>query len=338
MLTNVDALGTKVPKKCRKYRCEKCDYETSHVSHWKKHCETKRHKKVAHVDKMLTNVDKMLTSGHKSAEKWHKSAEKLHATDNFMDVGVTSHVCACGKTYSYRQSLSVHKKRCTFSPVDASSPRAAPALQGTSQDSVMNLKTATILYETVKLLTTTGAVVGNGNNNRCHIIGQNNGKTQIEFQQNNGNNFNIQLFLDKDCQNAISIQNFVKSLAITVNELTLLKNDEPKMIEGVIRKGLEEMPITTRPLHSHKEDWYVKDETDGWEKDSGEKLVNTVKSGISRPLTALVAEQLPKFQTSEMQSRQYGEIMQAVLRDPSNKTVKKVLTNLKDDCEIGKDN
>ena len=327
MMTNDDALGTKVPKKCRKYRCEKCDYETSHVSHWKKHCETKRHKKVANDDTMMTNDDKMMTSGH-------KSAEKCPTADDSNDVETSGYVCACGKTYAYRQGLYVHRKKCTFSPVEASSPAAAPVSQGTSQDSDMNLKTATVLYETVKLLTSSGALGGVNGNSHCNIVGQNNGETQIEFQ-NNGNNFNIQLFLDKDCQNAVSIQNFIKTLAVTMNELSLLKNDEPKMIEGVIRKGLEGMPVTTRPMHAHKEDWYVNDETEGWEKDSGEKLVTTVKSGMSRPLTALAAEQLPKFQTSETQSRQYAETMQASLRDPSKTTIKKVLTGLKGDCEVG---
>lgn len=326
-MTNDDALGTKVPKKCRKYRCEKCDYETSHVSHWKKHCETKRHKKVANDDTMMTNDDKMMTSGH-------KSAEKCPTADDSNDVETSGYVCACGKTYAYRQGLYVHRKKCTFSPVEASSPAAAPVSQGTSQDSDMNLKTATVLYETVKLLTSSGALGGVNGNSHCNIVGQNNGETQIEFQ-NNGNNFNIQLFLDKDCQNAVSIQNFIKTLAVTMNELSLLKNDEPKMIEGVIRKGLEGMPVTTRPMHAHKEDWYVNDETEGWEKDSGEKLVTTVKSGMSRPLTALAAEQLPKFQTSETQSRQYAETMQASLRDPSKTTIKKVLTGLKGDCEVG---
>jgi len=324
MLTNVDACATKVAEKLQIFRCEKCDYATSRNSSWNKHCETKRHKKVANVDKMLTNVDACAT----------KVAERCPTADDSSDVGITRHVCACGKTYAHRQSLSVHRKTCTFSPVEASSPAAAPVSQGTSQDSDMNLKAATVLYETVKLLTSSGALGGGNGNSHCNIVGQNNGETQIEFQ-NNGNNFNIQLFLDKDCQNAVSIQNFIKTLAVTVNELSLLKNDEPKMIEGVIRKGLEGMPVTTRPMHAHKEDWYVNDETEGWEKDSGEKLVTTVKSGMSRPLTALAAEQLPKFQTSETQSRQYAETMQASLRDPSKTTIKKVLTGLKGDCDVG---
>jgi len=327
MMTNDDACATKVAEKMQIFRCEKCDYATSRKSSWKKHCETKRHKKVANDDAMMTNDDKMMTSCNKSCKICLTSGSSS-------DVETSGYVCACGKTYAYRQGLYVHRKKCTFSPEKASSPAAAPVSQGSSQDNDVNLKTATVLYETVKLLTSSGALGGGNGNSHCNIVGQNNGETQIEFQ-NNGNNFNIQLFLDKDCQNAVSIQNFIKTLAVTMNELSLLKNDEPKMIEGVIRKGLEGMPVTTRPMHAHKEDWYVNDETEGWEKDSGEKLVTTVKSGMSRPLTALAAEQLPKFQTSETQSRQYAETMQASLRDPTSATIKKVLSGLKGDCEVG---
>ena len=71
MLTN---LGQ---KSHTNYICEKCNFNTSHKSKYDRHLNTRKHI-------MLTSTD-----------------EKRHNT---------LFVCECGKTYKYRQSLSVHKK------------------------------------------------------------------------------------------------------------------------------------------------------------------------------------------------------------------------------------
>ena len=93
MLTNVDSLGTETDKngQCI-YNCEKCDYTTGHIGHWKRHLETKKH----NVDYMLTNVDSLGTETDKK--------------------GTTRWQCACGKYYSYKQSYYRHKKTCTYEP------------------------------------------------------------------------------------------------------------------------------------------------------------------------------------------------------------------------------
>lgn len=246
---------------------------------------------------------------------------KVPKSGTELDSPIYKFICSCKKAYKHRQGLYVHRKKCSFSLEETGK---------TDNDSIVRIVTA-VTTETIKTLVATGNLV---TQNQIQVNNEGNNHIGI---QNNGHNFNIQLFLDKDCQNALSIQHFIKTLAITMNELSLLKNDEPKMIEGVIRKGLEGMPLTTRPMHAHQQEWYVKDEVEGWEKDSGEKLVTTIKAGVSKPLSALAAEHLPKFQTSESQSRQYAEAMQASFRDPSKSTIKKVLTNLKAECALNQE-
>ena len=59
--------------------CISCDFKCSKKSNYTKHLLTLKHK-------MLTNVDKTCS-------------KKFHT-------------CHCGKNYSHRQSLSIHKKKC----------------------------------------------------------------------------------------------------------------------------------------------------------------------------------------------------------------------------------
>ena len=87
MVTNGDKKCRKVPQN---YQCILCDYTTCHLSHWKKHINTKKHKKREMVTKGLQKVP--------------KSAE---FSNNF--------ACFCGKVYKHRQGLSRHKKTCSFS-------------------------------------------------------------------------------------------------------------------------------------------------------------------------------------------------------------------------------
>ena len=76
--------AAKVPQE---YYCKKCHYTTCHLSHWKKHIETLKHRGQQMTTKMTTKVP--------------KSAEN-------------SHVCECGKKYANRSNLHRHKKKCLY--------------------------------------------------------------------------------------------------------------------------------------------------------------------------------------------------------------------------------
>lgn len=80
-----DVLGKKGQKH---YYCEKCEHECSSQLKFDRHVLTRKHK----------NVDKCL----------HKKA--------------SDYLCECGKIYSHRQSLFVHKKKCTYNETFVSKP------------------------------------------------------------------------------------------------------------------------------------------------------------------------------------------------------------------------
>ena len=81
--------------------------------------------------------------------------------------------------------------------------------------------------------------------------------------------FNLQVFLNTECKDAIKLSDFVKSLNITVEDLEFTKNNG--LIEGVssiIVNNLKVMDVNKRPIHCtdvKRETMYVKN--DEWEKD-----------------------------------------------------------------------
>jgi uncharacterized Zn-finger protein len=82
--------------------------------------------------------------------------------------------------------------------------------------------------------------------------------------------FNLQVFLNTECKDAVKLSDFVKSLNITVEDLEFTKNNG--IIEGVssiIVNNLKGMDVHKRPIHctdAKREIMYVKN--DEWEKDS----------------------------------------------------------------------
>ena len=95
--------------------------------------------------------------------------------------------------------------------------------------------------------------------------------TVINTTNNTTNNqqFNLQVFLNTECKDAIKLSDFVKSLNITLEDLEFTKNNG--LIEGVssiIVNNLRGMDVHKRPIHctdAKRETMYVK--TDEWIKD-----------------------------------------------------------------------
>jgi len=96
--------------------------------------------------------------------------------------------------------------------------------------------------------------------------------TVINTTTNNTTNnqqFNLQVFLNTECKDAIKLSDFVKSLNITLEDLEFTKNNG--IVEGVssiIVNNLKGMDVHKRPIHctdAKREIMYVKN--DEWEKD-----------------------------------------------------------------------
>ena len=99
----------------------------------------------------------------------------------------------------------------------------------------------------------------------------------------NNNQFNINLFLNEKCKDALSLTQFIDSLKLTVSDLE--ETGRLGFINGISRifiKGLKELDITMRPLHctdGKRETVYIKD-VDKWEKENDDKT--TLKKAIKQ--------------------------------------------------------
>jgi len=104
-----------------------------------------------------------------------------------------------------------------------------------------------------------------------------NGVSNTNITNNNSHNktFNLNLFLNETCKDAMNITDFVDSLQLQLSDLE--KVGEIGYIEGIsniIIKKLNTLDITERPIHctdKKRETMYIKDE-DKWEKEDEKKV------------------------------------------------------------------
>jgi hypothetical protein len=105
-------------------------------------------------------------------------------------------------------------------------------------------------------------------------------KSVVNNIVNNTQNFNLNLFLNENCKDALNISEFIESLKITLDDLAYSKNKG--LVEGITNvmiKGLRELEIHKRPIHctdAKRDTMYIKD-CEKWEKDENHnKMKNTI--------------------------------------------------------------
>ena len=241
-------LTKKSPKISQNFYCEKCDYTCSKQSEWCKHTNTSKHNNVDNDDTPC---------------KYNK------------------YCCICGKTYTHRQSLSLHKKSCVYNNTD-------------------NVHFENITYtdngviennnaEDVKALTSLVLDVVKQNNELTKQIMELSKNNNITNNNNNttnnntvNNKFNLNVFLNDTCKDAMNLNDFVKSLQITSADFERFgKNGFVEGISNIMVKGLNKLELCKRPIHCSdlkRETIHLK-EDNGWAKetDDGSKLKKVIK-------------------------------------------------------------
>ena len=299
----------KNPQKSPTFVCEKCDYLTCNAKDYKKHCETIKHGSVTNPNKILTKIPK------KSPE--HKIF-----------------FCNCGKSYLHNSSLSAHKKKCIITET------SCITIQNTlNKDDLLeylmkeNTEFKEMLIEQNKMI--------------MKVCEKDNSGIYNSNINSNNKTFNLNVFLNEQCKDAMNITDFVESLQLQLSDLeTVGKLGFVEGISNIIIKNLKAMDICKRPVHcsdSKREIMYIKDE-DKWEKECQEntKLRKAIKRIAYKNTKMLSAfrEKHPDCGKSESKfSDQYNKlIIEAMGGKGDNDTEKenKIIKNIAKEVVIQK--
>jgi hypothetical protein len=271
-----------------------------------------------------SNFEKhILTRKHKNDDKKEqKNAEK--------------NVCICGKSFKYRQGLFVHRKTCINYDKNVT-------IDGIVLETEINKKiestTDKELKELVKdLIKQNGELVKTINEIVPKI-----GNTNIT-NNNNNNSFNLNVFLNEHCKDALNISDFIDSLKITLEDLIFSKtNGISRGITDVMIKGLKDLDIHKRPIHCtdiKRDIMYIKDE-DKWLKDDNHDMMkNTIVKIADKERTALQqwAIDNPDWMDTERKQLEYLTMMRSICEpiENYNNYEKKIIKNLGKEIQLDK--
>jgi len=171
------------------------------------------------------------------------------------------HTCMCGKQYTHRQSLYFHRKKCS-----KIGEKFEEKPENKKENELANPENITRLLKTI--LQENRELKKEMKNLKITNITNNNQKT-----------FNLNVFLNEHCKNAMNLEDFVRNITVSLKELDYTtKNGYVEGMTSILTKSLGDLSPTTRPIHSTDEKrlkFMVKNE-EGWIKDDGSQLNNVV--------------------------------------------------------------
>ena len=232
----------KSQKIATKFYCECCDYSTSNLYDFNKHNNTIKH---------FSN-DKSIISTDLS----QKSQEKKFICQN------------CNKSYKDNSGLWRHKKKC-FNEVNNEISNEELNNHEITPELIMS-----VLQQNKQLNQI--IIEQNKQNNDLHNkvleLAKNNSITNTINSHNK--TFNLQVFLNETCKDAMNIMDFVDSIKVQLCDLEKVgKIGYVEGISNIIVKNLNSLDETKRPVHctdSKREVIYIKDENK-WEKENEDK-------------------------------------------------------------------
>ena len=293
----------------KKYNCSLCDFNADNKKDFNKHILTGKHKRNYNDYKKddIMDDDKILKNQ-------------------------VQHICECGKAYHHRQGLWKHKKNCT--PVKYIEP----------QNSELKILTNLVLdvVKQNKELTQQNSELTNKIVDICKTGQTNNSISNSNINSNN-KTFNLNVFLNETCKDAMNIMEFVDSLKLQLSDLESVgRLGYVEGISNIIVKNLKQLDVHKRPVHcsdSKREVMYIKDE-DKWEKENEEnkklrKVIKKIADKNARLIPEFKKEHPDCVKSVSKYSDQYNKLIVESMggsgdndSEKEDKIIKKIAKNV----------
>jgi len=246
----------------------------------------------------------------------------LQINTNGNSLNIRDFKCECGKIYKHQSSLWNHKKKCTFieeekEKVEVNNPEveAAKKLVQAEEKNDQLMNVLTNMTQSIKNL-----------------------ESKIENQppqttNNIVNNFNLNVYLNETCKDALNLTDFVDSIQLQLKDLENMgKMGYVDGMSNLIITELNNLEKEKRPIHCSdlkRDILYIKD-NDVWEKDNSkvqDAVVKLEKKNFKQMPAWLEENPQAKCPTSE-KSTTFHDILQGSFSQQEGKKIKKVLKNI----------
>lgn len=304
------------PEKTREKRyCNICNYTANRTSDFGKHIKTQKH-----IKKSLVNNSEEITE-NKPCEK-HRvelvNYECLYCCFNTNDK----------KDYRRHLLTQKHKKNEENEKLNNSK------LSNINDEPNYKELFMNVLNNNGKMITT---LIDENKELKKQLVEQSKVINEIipkigNNTINSNNKFNLNIFLNEQCKDAITMDNFIKSIEISLSNLLFSK--DKGLVEGISNifiENINKLPITQRPLHCtdvKRETIYIKNDT--WEKDEKKEKTKDAIKKVSNLQTKNInkyKESNPDYMNSDKKKEDFINIIRVTTSDIEGKE-EKIIKNI----------
>ena len=302
-------------KTLKKFICECCDFKCDSKGDWNKHIVRPKH---------LENDT-----------RYKIVQANIHKTGAEID---DMFYCECGKGYRYTSGLWRHKNQCKQN-------KKTPITNDVVSSQITPEMVITLIQQNKELQQTLVE------QNKTIMLLAQKASTTNSYNNNNNNNktFNLQVFLNETCKDALSLTEFINQIQVSMNELE--DTGQLGYAEGISKvflKNLKGIDYNKRPIHCSdikRETIYIKDDEHKWEKDDEQKSVLTkaIKNVANKNIKQISEWKKIHPDYNDSDSKQNDKYMNIILnsmsgssKEESEKNYEKIVKNVVKEVVINK--
>ena len=306
------------------YKCHRCGYESTRLSNFKNHLNRKFICKPKLRDIEIVEIKKIY--GIECTSNDLKISSIIPMTSsNIYPKNEDNRICEyCKKVYSSYKNKWRHQKKCIMvedseivEQLEQENNELKTLMQkmlsGIDKDTQIKDQMMDQMKKQNKIIQDMIPRLGNNNNNK----------------------FNINVFLNEDCRDAINMSEFIESLQIQLEDLHYTKTNG--LIEGissVFVNGLKQLDTYKRPIHCtdmKRETLYIKDNNE-WDREKGKERLRDAISDVANKQRNAIADwelQNPEWSKTDKGKEEYIQLVKSVMTDitegpTENKIIKSI--------------
>ena len=303
------------------YNCEPCGFTTDNKTDYERHLTRKKH-----------------------------IAKCVSPPENPSYVSNTYTCPSCSKSFKCRTSIYKHKVICKEAETtsDSTAAAASSTTLGANQQHFCETLTKNFTDMMLMLFKQNAEFQSKMMMEMCKSGGMsnsNNTNTTNNTINSNNNTFNMNLFLNEKCKDAMNMKDFVNSIQLNLTDLENV--DRVGYVEGmskILIDNLQKTDVYKRPVHCSdvkRETLYVKDD-DKWEREgpNHQKMVNAVLA-VEQKNVALVGEWAkanPRCMNSNTrENEKYFKLSKVATDGEKDGNIAKVIRNVAKKVMVDKD-
>ena len=258
-------LNEKLLKVAFEFSCKKCDYICYNKTNFNKHLSTRKH--------LATNI----------------------ANEKLLKVASIYKCEKCHALYKHQSSLCKHKKTCIIENITICQSVCSPAdeteilsnlvkelIKSNQELAKQNQETQLQNQEVTKQ---NQEVTKQNLELQKHVIELCKNGTHNTTNNNNNKSFNINLFLNEQCKNAINFHEFIENISVSREDL--MNTGHLGFVGGVSKILIDQMKglgINERPIHCtdlKRDTVYIK-ENNEWNKEEDDVKIRSAIQEVTR--------------------------------------------------------